>query len=102
MQQEQPTIDDLRSAIQLACQPQNAHRIVAGRQNVIATPRQWVLRSLEQVAADCLDLTDYWQYRRLLELASQLDEDLVQRLVAIGHGSDDEDILDAAGDFQKE
>jgi hypothetical protein len=101
MHQRQPTIEDLRSAIQLACQPQNSHRIEAGRQAVIALPREWVLRSMDQAAADCLDLTDYWQYRRLLELASQLDDDLVRRFVAIGIRSDDENILEAACDFQK-
>ena len=102
MHQRPPTIDDLRSAIQLACQSQNSHRIVAGQQAVIALPREWVLRSIEQAAADYLDLTDYWQYRRLLELARQLDDDLVRRFVVMGIRSDDEDILGAASDFQKQ
>ncbi|MCC9603782.1 hypothetical protein LOC67_24795 [Stieleria sp. JC731] len=101
MHQRPPAIDDLRSAIQSACQPQNVHRIVAGRQAVMAMPREWVLQSIEQTVAGCLDLSDDWQYRRLLELAGQLDDDLVRRFVAIGSRSDDENVLEAARDFQK-
>jgi hypothetical protein len=96
------SVDDLRAAIQLACQPQNAHRIVAGRQQVLTMPRAWVLQSIEKVATECLDLTDSWEYRRLLELAGQLDTDLLQRLVQMGHASDDEDVREAASDFRVE
>lgn len=100
MEDDQTAIEELRAAIQLACQPQNAHRIVAGRQQVLAMPRGWVLQSIEEVATDCLDLTDYWEYRRLLELASELDADLVQRLVQLGHASDCNDVREAARDFK--
>lgn len=102
MEDQDHSIDDLRTAIQLACQPQNAHRIVAGRQQVLAMPRDWVLQSLENLVNECLDLTDQWEYRRLLELAQELDADLVKRLVQLGHASNDEDIQEAARDFQTE
>ena len=94
-----PSIENLRSAIQLACQPQNAHRLVGGRRQVLAMPRSWVLQSIEKVAPECLNLSDYWENRRLLELASHLDAKLLQRLVQLGHASDDEDIREAAHDF---
>ncbi len=100
MAAEQTTIDDLRTAIQLACQPQNAHRIVLGRQQVLAMPRLWVLQTIEAVASECLDLTDDWEYRRLLELANELDAAMVERLVQLGVASDDQDVREAANDFR--
>src|SRR5262245_55278805 len=100
MAEAEPSLDSLRSAVQLACQPQNAGRIMAGRQQVLALPRAWVLERIERVAAEALDLSDYWEYRRLLELAKLLDDGLVQRLVTLGIGSSDPDVREAAEDFR--
>jgi hypothetical protein len=96
---DQP-LDALRSAVQLACQPQNVGQIVAGRQQVLAMPRPWVLEQIEHVATEALDLTDSWEYRRLLELARQLDAGLVRRLVVLGLDSSDPDVREAAEDFR--
>ena len=68
----EPTLDVLRASIQLACRPQNAGRIITEEQ-VVALPRVWVLERIERVATETLDLADYWEYRRLLELADLLD-----------------------------
>lgn len=97
--EEEPTLDALRLAIQLACQPQNAWRIEAGRKQVLAMPLPWVLTHVERVATEALDLADYWEYRRLLELAESLGAGLVQRLVLIGLDSSDPDVREAAEDF---
>ena len=99
MAKAEPTLDALRAAVQLACQPQNAGRIVAGRNQVLAMPRAWVLARVEQVAAESLDTSDNWEYRRLLELAELLDAELVRRLVPLGLGSSDPDVREAAEDF---
>lgn len=99
MAEATPTLDALRAAVQLACQPQNAGRIVAGRNQVLAMPRPWVLDHVERVAAESLDLADYWEYRRLLELADLLDAGLVRRLVPLGLASSDPDVREAAEDF---
>lgn len=94
------TLDDLRTALRLACQPQNASRITAGRQQVLALSRPWVLEHFERLATESLDLADYWEYRRLLELAELLDAALVQRLVPCGLASSDPDVREAAEDFR--
>lgn len=96
MTEVEPTLDALRAAIQLACQPQNAGRIVAGRNLVLTMPRPWVLVRFERVAAGALDLSDYWVYRRLLELAELLDAGLVERLIPLGLASSDPDVREAA------
>jgi hypothetical protein len=97
-----PSIDDLRSSIELACQPQNAGLIVRGRSRVLALPRGWVLEHIEPVAIAALDLSDYWEYRRLLELAELLDPELVQRFVSLGLGHPDPNVREAAEDFKRE
>jgi hypothetical protein len=100
MSEANPSIDALRLAVQLACRPQNAGRIVAGRQQVLAMPRTWVIEYLERVAAASLNLSDYWEYRRLLELADLLDQELVQRLVLLGLDSTNADVREAAEDYR--
>lgn len=100
MSEPEATIEALRNAVMLACQPTYVPRFVAGREQVLAMPREWVLVHLEQVAISALNLADYWEYRRLLELAQLLDPALVQRLVAIGERSGDADVREAAEDFR--
>lgn len=99
MSSNSPSLDDLRVAVRLACRPQNAWRIESGRRHVLAMPRDWVLQHIERTAAESLDSNDYWEYRRLLELAELLDISLVQRLVAVGLASTDSDVREAATDF---
>jgi hypothetical protein len=67
---------------------------------VLAMPRAWVLEKIEQVAAKSLDLSDYWEYRRLLELADLLDQGLVRRLVLLGLKNSDDDVREAAEDYR--
>jgi hypothetical protein len=96
-----PSLNDLRSNIALACQPQGVSLIIKGRSQVLAMPRLWVLEHIEQVAVATLDLTDHWEYRRLLELAELLDSGLLQRFVSLGVGNPDPDVNEAAEDFKQ-
>ena len=97
-----PSINDLRSNLELACQPQNAGLIVQGRSRVLALPREWVLEHIEPVATAALNLSDEWEYRRLLELAELLDPGLLERFVSLGLGDPDPDVHEAAEDFKSE
>ena len=94
------SVEALRSAVQLACQPQNAGRIVAGRKQVLDLPRDWVVGNFVQVAAEALDLSDNWEYRRLLELAELLDAALVKQLILVGLQSEDPELREAAEDYR--
>jgi hypothetical protein len=97
-----PAIEDLRSSVALACQPTHVRYIVQGRSQVLAMPRAWVLEHIEEVATGALNLSDYWEYRRLLELAALLDSRLLQRFVSLGLGHPDPDVHEAAEDFSLE
>lgn len=101
MTDEHPPLELLRSAVENACQPQNAWRIEQGREAVLAMPRAWVLQHIAAVAEEALDLLDYWEYRRLLELLTLLDPELVRRFVARGLASSDPDVREAAEDFDR-
>jgi hypothetical protein len=101
MAEVDPSLDALRAATRLACQPQSAGRIIAGRRQVLAFPRSWVLKCIEQVAVEVLDLSDYWEYRRLLELAQLLDPTLLQRFASLGLNSRDPEVREAAADFHR-
>jgi hypothetical protein len=90
----------LKTSLLLACQPSYIPLIEQGRAEVLALPRTDVLEQLESMAATSLNLDDYWEYRRLLELAQLLDTAMVQRIVKWGLNSADPDVREAAIDFQ--
>jgi len=64
-------------------------------------PRAWVLENLERIADDALNLADYWEYRRLLELYEVLDaHGPINSLIACGLISTDADVREAAEDWR--
>lgn len=85
--------------IQLACQPTNIRPITIGRVAISEMPKEWVLYHIEALAEKNLNLNDDWEYRRLVELYSQLDNKLVQRLVVLGLNSSNPYVVEAAEDF---
>jgi hypothetical protein len=101
MTDDHSSLGSLRSAVELACKPQHVGLIVRGRESVLAMPRPWVLQHIASVADAALDLADYWEYRRFLELAALLDLDLVQCFAARGLVSSDPDVREAAEDFYR-
>jgi hypothetical protein len=78
------------------CQAQNARSITLGRLVAVEIPREWFVARIEGVASRVLNLEDEWEYRRLLELYSGVDEGLLRRLIAHGLGSANADIREAA------
>lgn len=84
----------------MACETTYTPRMRWGRMQLMAMPRVWVLENIERVAAEGLAPFDYWNYRRLLELYSMLDPDLVSRLVDRGLSSTDFEVREAAEDFR--
>jgi hypothetical protein len=91
--------EELRAALQRACQAQNDSVIMRGRREILAMPREEVLEHIERVSAAALPLGSEWEFRRLLELYEQLDRSLLQRLVESGRQSENPEIREAAADF---
>lgn len=96
-----PDLRNLGDAIQLACQPTYAPKIVEGRRRVAAMPRAWVLSNIEAIGRSALDFADKewgsWEYGRFLELLDQLGaHELLGRMVREGLRSADVDVRDLA------
>ena len=90
-------VNQLREAVALACQPQNAWRILQGRTHVAALPRDWVLSNIEIVARSVLALHDSWEYGRYLELLDHIGaRDIVRSMVDEGLEHADPDVRDMA------
>jgi hypothetical protein len=87
--------------LSFACQAQNDAAINAGRNAFNRIPQNWLATHLRQVVAETLDLTDEWEYRRLLELLSARMPDGFDHYLKIGLNSTVRDIADAAKDFEK-
>lgn len=90
----------LKSFLECSCQSQNMQTILIGRRGVLSMPLPWVRENLPACVEEQLDLSDYWQYRRLLELCDAFDGSLLKRYVRLGIESDKDDIKEAANDFQ--
>jgi hypothetical protein len=70
-----------------------------GRRAVLGFPHSWLVEHIQSVARESLNLSDYWEFRRFLELVSLIDVELVAGIAAIGLDSSDFDIREAAEDF---
>ena len=84
--------------VHLACQCQNNANINLGRNAILSLPHEWVCRSIQSVAEAQLTLSDEWEYRRLLELYEQLDNELWIAHIAFGLSTSDPEIIAAAID----
>jgi hypothetical protein len=91
--------EQLRSALGRACRAQSMRAITRGREEVLTLPRDWVIETIEVVAHETLDLSDYWEYQRLLELFDLVDAQLVRRLVSFGRNSHNAEVQEAAEDW---
>ena len=89
----------LSKSLKYACKASSAPSILKGRQQILDLPRKWVIDNIHKVAEETLDLTDDWEYRRLLELYTELDLVLLRKLIAFGMESPNEAIREAAGEF---
>jgi len=93
--------DVFRFLLKLACQSQGSEALRLGGQGIRALRPPWVLERIEAAAEVVLDLSDEYEYRRLLELAETLDDDLLKHLVKRGQESDDEELRETAEEFSE-
>lgn len=96
-----PDLGDLRDAIQLACQPTDARKILEGRRRVAEMPRAWVLKNIEAVGRSALNFADKewgcWEYGRFLELLDHVAaHEPLGRMVREGLASADVEVRDLA------
>ena len=96
--------DDVRTKIigllvESACCYTNVLPITIARDCLKQFPKDWVCEKIRQTVFDSINVNDYWDYRRLLELSKIISDDLLKWALSLGKDSDDIDIIEAVEDF---
>ena len=84
-----------------ACQAQNDIPITIGRNCLKQFPVEWVSPKIKQTVFRFINITDDWDYRRLLELCELISTDLLKWAITLGADSTNPDIIEAVDDFNE-
>ncbi|MDD6278833.1 MAG: hypothetical protein PUA81_03460 [Oscillospiraceae bacterium] len=87
--------------ISWACQPTNVMPITIARNCLKQFPVEWVSPKIKQTVFRFVDITDDWDYRRLLELCELLSLDLLKWAIELNDKSTNPDIAEAVDDFNE-
>ena len=64
-------------------------------------PVEWVSPKIKQTVFHFIDITDDWDFRRLLELCDLISIDLLKWAITLGADSTNPDIIEAVDDFNE-
>ncbi len=102
MELDQDTSDKIVGLLlSYACQSQNDRSITLGRTYLTMFSIEWITGRIMKVAPAALDLNDYWDYRRLMEVSKMISDNLFQWAHEQGRGSDDPDVAEAYEDYKE-
>ena len=87
--------------LERACQPTNDWPITLGREGILKIEPKWRLEHLLEAADYCIDYSDDWEYRRLLEVLHMAAPQLMPAVIRIGKESENEEVREAAQDFEE-
>jgi hypothetical protein len=87
--------------LELCCRASHATNIELGRAGLLALPRAWLMERLPAAAEPLLQLEEYWEFLRLMEIVERLDEDFLRTLIERGMRSPDPDVREVAGDWRE-
>lgn len=90
----------LRKLIEWACQPQNVTPILLARKKLDEINKDWLKHYFLDVAKACIDFSDYWEYRRLVELVVFVLPELKQEILQLGAQSENEEVREVVEDFK--
>ena len=83
-----------------ACQSQHIGKIMAARKVMLTLPRAWLSRVLQDTIKEVVDLSDEWEYRRLMELLKDLQSNLYKTYIDFGIAAGSGEIFEAATDLR--
>ncbi len=87
--------------IEWACKPQNVTTIVIAREKIGEINKEWLRGCLLDAAKECIDFSDDWEYRRLLELIVQVLPELKEAALELCKDSENEDIREVIEDYKE-
>lgn len=91
----------LKELIMFACCPTHIVLITLGRKHIQRINRKWRLEHILDVAKECLDFSDDWEYQRFLELIDLSAFELLKDVILIGKDADNADVKEASQDFEE-
>lgn len=90
----------LKVLIENSCLGQNYGPIDISRKKINEIDKDWLNQYLLEVASTCIDCSDEWEYRRLVELVVLVLPELKQEILKLGEQSENEEVREVAEDFQ--
>lgn len=90
----------LKVLIENSCLGQNYESIEIGRKKINEIDKNWLKQYFVEVASTCIDYSEEWEYRRLVELVLLVVPELKQRILEFGEKSENEEIREVVEDFQ--
>lgn len=90
----------LQKLLKWACQPQNTTAIVIARNKINEIDRAWLKQYFLEAAEKCIDFSDEWEYRRLMELVVCVVPELKEDALELVKYSENEDIQEVAQDYR--
>lgn len=89
----------LKVLIENACLGQNHAPIEIARNKICEINSKWLENNFFEVSNECINYSDAWEYRRLVELVSICIPKLKQRVLEIGLNSLDEEVREVVEDY---
>ena len=62
--------------------------------------KEWLNKYFLEAASSCIDYSDEWEYRRLVELVVLVIPKLKQKVLNIGKNSENEEIREVVEDYK--
>lgn len=83
-----------------ACYSQNIASIELGRKKIVEIPKKWLYDHLLEVVKSDFDYGDDWNYRRLLELVSEVLPERLDDFIRLNVGTTNTDLIEVMDDFR--
>jgi hypothetical protein len=96
IEQRQRLFEDM---LRLACESSYVPTIIEAREFLMVLPRTWIVAQMRSASDWILKSNDEWIWRRFLELAALLDQDLTVELAHLATSQEDEAIREAGTEF---
>lgn len=90
----------LKILIENSCLGQNYAPIEISRRKIKEIDKTWLNQHFIEVASTCINFSDEWEYRRLVELVAFVAPELKQKVLNFGIKSENKEIREVVEDFQ--
>lgn len=90
----------LKILIENSCLGQNYAPIELGRKKINEINKIWLKQYFLEIAQTCIDFSDEWEYRRLVELTLYVIPELKEQIFELGVNSENEEVREVIDDYR--